>query len=43
MVNIEIDEGFGFCFGVIIVICKVEEELVKGNIFYCLGDIVYNG
>lgn len=42
MVKVEIDEGFGFCFGVVIVIYKVEEEFVKGVIFYCLGDIVYN-
>lgn len=43
MVNIEIDEGSGFCFGVTTAICKAEEELAKGNILYCLGDIVHNG
>lgn len=43
MVNIEIDEGSGFCFGVTTAIRKAEEELAKGNILYCLGDIVHNG
>ena len=40
---IEIDNGSGFCFGVTTAIKKAEEELAKGNILYCLGDIVHNG
>ena len=43
MVNIEIDNGSGFCFGVTTAIQKAEEERAKGNILYCLGDIVHNG
>lgn len=43
MVNIEIDSGSGFCFGVTTAIKKAEEELAKGNKLYCLGDIVHNG
>lgn len=43
MLNIEIDNGSGFCFGVTTAIQKAEEELAKGNILYCLGDIVHNG
>ena len=43
MVNIEIDNGSGFCFGVTTAIQKAEEELAKGNALYCLGDIVHNG
>ena len=43
MVNIEIDNGSGFCFGVTTAIKKAEEELAKGNKLYCLGDIVHNG
>ena len=41
--TIEIDNGSGFCFGVTTAIKKAEEELVKGGILYCLGDIVHNG
>lgn len=41
--SIEIDEGSGFCFGVTTAIRKAEEELAKGNVLYCLGDIVHNG
>lgn len=40
--NIEIDEGSGFCFGVTTAIKKAEEELEKGATLYCLGDIVHN-
>lgn len=40
--NIEIDEGSGFCFGVTTAIKKAEEELAKGGKLYCLGDIVHN-
>ena len=43
MLNIEIDNGSGFCFGVTTAIQKAEEELAKGNQLYCLGDIVHNG
>lgn len=42
MINIEIDEGSGFCFGVVTAIHKAEEELAKGKALYCLGDIVHN-
>lgn len=41
--NIEIDSGSGFCFGVTTAIRKAEEELAKGERLYCLGDIVHNG
>ena len=43
MLQIEIDNGSGFCFGVTTAIQKAEEELAKGNQLYCLGDIVHNG
>ena len=43
MINVEIDEGSGFCFGVTRAINKAEEELAKGHTLYCLGDIVHNG
>lgn len=42
MGKIEIDEKSGFCFGVVNAIKKAEEELEKGGILYCLGDIVHN-
>ena len=41
--QIEIDNGSGFCFGVTTAIKKAEEELAKGSTLYCLGDIVHNG
>ncbi len=41
--QIEIDNGSGFCFGVTTAIKKAEEELEKGGKLYCLGDIVHNG
>jgi len=41
--NIEIDKKSGFCFGVVNAIKKAEEELNKGELLYCLGDIVHNG
>ncbi len=41
--QIEIDSGSGFCFGVTTAIRKAEEELSKGGTLYCLGDIVHNG
>ena len=40
--NIEIDKGSGFCFGVTTAIKKAEEELAAGATLYCLGDIVHN-
>ena len=42
MVKVEIDEGSGFCFGVVTAINKAEEELANGGTLYCLGDIVHN-
>ena len=42
MIQIEIDNGSGFCFGVTTAIRKAEEELAQGAL-YCLGDIVHNG
>ena len=41
--QIEIDSGSGFCFGVTTAIKKAEEELAGGQTLYCLGDIVHNG
>ncbi|MBQ8608135.1 MAG: 4-hydroxy-3-methylbut-2-enyl diphosphate reductase [Bacteroidaceae bacterium] len=43
MIEIEIDNESGFCFGVTTAIHKAEEELRKGTPLYCLGDIVHNG
>ena len=43
MLQIEIDNGSGFCFGVTTAIKKAEEELAKDKTLYCLGDIVHNG
>ncbi len=43
MLQIEIDEGSGFCFGVTTAIEKAEEKLATGSTLYCLGDIVHNG
>lgn len=44
MIQIEIDSGSGFCFGVTTAIKKAEEELSHGvPTLYCLGDIVHNG
>ena len=43
MIQIEIDNGSGFCFGVTTAINKAEEELAQGGTLYCLGDIVHNG
>ena len=43
MINIEIDNGSGFCFGVTTAIRKAEEELASGEVMYSLGDIVHNG
>ena len=43
MIQVEIDSGSGFCFGVTTAIKKAEEELSAGKKLYCLGDIVHNG
>ena len=40
--QVTIDSGSGFCFGVTSAIQKAEEELQRGPL-YCLGDIVHNG
>ena len=42
MIKVEIDEGSGFCFGVVTAIHKAAEGLAKGETLYCLGDIVHN-
>lgn len=43
MIEVEIDNGSGFCFGVVNAIKSAEKELgtSKDNL-YCLGDIVHN-
>lgn len=41
-IQVEIDGGSGFCFGVTTAIKKAEEELASGKTLYCLGDIVHN-
>ena len=41
-VNITIEEGSGFCFGVSRVIEMAEEILERGESLYCLGEIVHN-
>lgn len=50
MIQIEIDNESGFCFGVTTAIKKAEEELATFHVnsnsnqtLYCLGDIVHNG
>lgn len=43
MIQIEIDNDSGFCFGVTTAIKKAEEELAERKTLYCLGDIVHNG
>ena len=42
MVEVEIDKGSGFCFGVVTAIESAERELDNTDILYCLGDIVHN-
>lgn len=42
MIDVTIDPGSGFCFGVTTAINKAEEELSRGGRLYCLGDIVHN-
>ena len=43
MIDVTIDPGSGFCFGVTTAIGKAEEELSRDGRLYCLGDIVHNG
>jgi 4-hydroxy-3-methylbut-2-enyl diphosphate reductase len=40
--NVTIDNGSGFCFGVVYAIEMAEEMLDKQGYLYCLGDIVHN-
>ena len=42
MIQIEIDSGSGFCFGVVNAISHAEKELNNTDTLYCLGDIVHN-
>lgn len=42
MIEVEIDKGSGFCFGVVTAIESAERELDNTDILYCLGDIVHN-
>ncbi|GHU56351.1 4-hydroxy-3-methylbut-2-enyl diphosphate reductase [Bacteroidia bacterium] len=42
MIEVEIDTGSGFCFGVVNAIHSAEEELHDTDELYCLGDIVHN-
>lgn len=41
-IEVEIDGGSGFCFGVVTAISSAERELVATDTLYCLGDIVHN-
>ena len=41
-IEIKIDQNAGFCFGVVAAIHRAEQELLKTNKLYCLGDIVHN-
>ncbi len=42
MIEVEIDNDSGFCFGVVNAIQSAERELDDTDILYCLGDIVHN-
>ena len=42
MIEVEIDKGSGFCFGVVTAIESAERKLKNTNTLYCLGDIVHN-
>ena len=42
MIEVEIDKGSGFCFGVVTAIESAERELKNTDRLYCLGDIVHN-
>ena len=41
-IEVEIDGGSGFCFGVVTAISSAERELGSTDTLYCLGDIVHN-
>ena len=41
--KVEIEQSSGFCFGVKRAIELAEQELIKDEKLYCLGDIVHNG
>ncbi len=40
--QVTIDQGSGFCFGVVYAIDMAEEILAQDGYLYCLGDIVHN-
>ncbi len=40
--NVVIDQNSGYCFGVEFAIQMAEDELLDGDVLYCLGDIVHN-
>ena len=42
MIEVEIDNGSGFCFGVVNAIGSAERELSSTDKLYVLGDIVHN-
>ena len=42
MIEVEIDNGSGFCFGVVNAIGSAERELTATDKLYVLGDIVHN-
>ena len=42
MIEIEIDQNSGFCFGVVKAIDSAERELKNDGVLFCLGDIVHN-
>jgi 4-hydroxy-3-methylbut-2-enyl diphosphate reductase len=42
MVDVTIDAGSGFCFGVVNAIESAERELKQTDELYCLGDLVHN-
>lgn len=41
--NVTIDPGAGFCFGVEKAVNMAEENMLNENGMYCLGEIVHNG
>jgi len=41
--QVEVDSGSGFCFGVVNAIRKAEELLAPGEPIFCLGEVVHNG
>lgn len=42
MIQVEIDQHSGFCFGVVYAIEMAEDYLKENGKLYCLGDIVHN-